>query len=80
MGTKLEFKKPSPSTSWTTSDGRKFSSKEDADQHQAIIDFEVWYKDNCPKDTKTASMLLWLRENGETLDGMLTAFRMARRC
>lgn len=66
-------------TLWQTSDGRQFKSKEDADQHQAVLDFEGWYNIHPIKGAKaTADVLLWLRSNALDLDKVLRAFLNAR--
>jgi len=79
MAALLKFRTPSTVTSYKTSDGREFNSKEEADQHQAILDFEGWYGTNALKGATAAETLIWLRGHAETLSRVLHAFKNARR-
>lgn len=68
-----------PVTSWQTSDGRLFSCKEDAGNHQALLDFDGWYNEHTIKGAQQGAVLLWLRDNAEYLRGMLDAMLMAKK-
>lgn len=76
---KFRQSKVTPVTSWQTSDGKLFSCKEDAGNHQALLDFENWYQSHTIKGAQQGEVLLWLRNNAEYLRGMLDAMLMAKK-
>jgi len=67
-----------PVTSWQTSDGRIHSIREDADRHQALLDFEEWYSGNAVRGAQPGEVLLWLDKNVEYLQGLLSALHRAK--